>query len=176
MRARAVLVAMLAVFTVACGSTQQGVRPTPSPPNASAVASPSPSRTPVPVVAAGAPAWVAVSVASGWRSPQAVRAVDAPALENPARVRDWLAGMTAADQVDLIDRLDTQLLLGDQVQVLEIKSGWARVVVPDQATPLDGRGYPVWIPVRQLSAVPRPASSQLVRITSPTAILTSGAP
>jgi len=178
MRARTVLAIVLAVVTVACGS-MQGVRPTPSAPatspTASPLASPSPSPTPVPVISTGAPAWVAVSVASGWRSPQSVRAVDAPALENPARVRDWLAGMTAGDKVDLIDRLETQLRLGDQVQVLEIKSGWARVVVPDQATPLNARGYPVWVPVRQLSAVSPPESSQLLTITSPTAILTAGA-
>ncbi len=178
MRIRTVLVAVLAVVTVACGSTQ-GARSTPSAPatspTASPIASPSPSPTPMPVVSSGAPAWVAVSVASGWRSPQSVRAVDAPALEYPARIRDWLARMSAADKVGLIDRLDTQILLGDQVQVLEIKSGWARVVVPDQATPLDARGYPVWVPVRQLSAVPAPESSQLLTITSPTAILTAGA-
>ncbi len=178
MRIRTVLVVVLAVVTVACGSTQ-GARSTPSAPatspTASPIASPSPSPTPMPVVSSGAPAWVAVSVASGWRSPQSVRAVDAPALEYPARIRDWLAHMSAADKVGLIDRLDTQILLGDQVQVLEIKSGWARVVVPDQATPLDARGYPVWVPVRQLSPVPAPESSQLLTITSPTAILTAGA-
>jgi gamma-D-glutamyl-L-lysine dipeptidyl-peptidase len=173
MRARTGLAVVLVVFTAACGSTQGAVR-TPAPAGSPTTSpSQSPSPTPLPQVAAGAPAWVDVSVASGWRSPQSVRAVDAPALENPARIRDWLAGMSAADKVGLIDRLDTQLLLGDQVQVLEIKSGWARVVVPDQATPLDARGYPAWVPVKQLSAASPQESSHLLTITSPTAILTA---
>jgi gamma-D-glutamyl-L-lysine dipeptidyl-peptidase len=170
------LTVVLAAVTVACGSTP-AAHPTASAPATSPTGTPiaSPSPSPTPPVSAGAPAWVAVSVASGWRSPQSARAVDAPALENPARIRDWLAGLSAADKVGLIDRLDTQLLLGDQVQVLEIRSGWARVVVPDQATPLDSRGYPAWMPVAQLSALPPPESPKLLTITSPTATLTAGA-
>lgn len=81
--------------------------------------------------------------------------------------------MTAADKVGLIDRLDTQLLLGDQVLVLELSGEWARVVVPDQATPLDARGYPAWIPVRQLSALPPPDADQLLTVVTPTATLRS---
>lgn len=81
--------------------------------------------------------------------------------------------MTASDRVGLIERLDTQLLLGDEVLVLEMKGDWARVVVPDQTTPLDSRGYPVWIPVVQLSAMPPPDADQLVTVIMPTATLRS---
>jgi gamma-D-glutamyl-L-lysine dipeptidyl-peptidase len=125
------------------------------------------------VVTAGAPAWVSVSVASGWRSPQAARAVDAPALANPVRTRAWLAGMTAADKVGLIDRLDTQALLGEEVLVLQLQGGWAQVAVMDQATPLDTRGYPAWMPVRQLTATAPPRSNQSVTVIAPTAFLTN---
>lgn len=55
-----------------------------------------------------------------------------------------------------IGRVDTQVLLGDRVLVTELTRAWARVVVPDQATPLDARGYPVWIPRRQLTASRKP--------------------
>ena len=151
-------------------------RPTPSAapsPTAwpTATTSPSPDR----VLAAGAPAWVSVSVASGWRSPSSPRPVDEPALENPARIRAWLAAMSAADRVGLIGRLDTQALLGEQVLVLQLDGGWAKVAIPDQPSPLDARGYPAWIPVRQLTPVAPPDSDELVTVTSPTAYLYSGA-
>ena len=139
MKLRAELCLVLALGLVACGQ-MPAARPSPSPatsspsPTLSPLPSPVPSPAP-PVVTAGAPAWV--SVAPGWRTPKSPRAVDAPSLENPARVRDWIAGMSAADQSGLIDRLDTQLLLGDEVAVLELQSGWARVVVPGQSW--DGR-------------------------------------
>jgi peptidoglycan/xylan/chitin deacetylase (PgdA/CDA1 family) len=116
---------------------------------------------------------VAVSVASGWRSPSSPRKVDAPALENPALIADWITGMSASDKLGLIDRLDTQALLGDQVLVLELKSGWARVAIRDQATPLDSRGYPVWIPTRQLTAVGPPESVKWVTVTARQASLHS---
>ena len=169
---------VLAAFLAACGSAPTALTsptPTPAAQSPTPVASPSPSPTPTPpAVVAGAPAWIAVSVASGWRSPQSVRSVDAPALANPARVREWIGAMSAADKRGLIGRLDTQLLLGDQVEVVELKGTWARVVVPDQATPLDSRGYPVWIPVRQLSAVGPPESSEIVSIVTATAMLAAG--
>ncbi|MGA8245660.1 MAG: C40 family peptidase, partial [Nocardioides sp.] len=52
-------------------------------------------------------------------------------------------------------RADTQALLGDRVVVLELPSRrprWARVAVPSQPSPLDARGYPGWVPRRQLTA------------------------
>ena len=160
------------VLTACAGSPV--ARPTPS---ASPTASPTPSTSPSPdpVLAVGAPAWVSVSVASGWNSPSSPRGVDQPALENPARVRAWLAGMSAADKLGLIGRLDTQALLGEQVVVLALTGQWAQVAIPDQPSPLDARGYPAWIPVRQLTPVPPPDSDELVTVTSPTAYLDSGA-
>jgi hypothetical protein len=37
------------------------------------------------------------------------------------------------------------------VKVLAVRGGWAKVAVRDQPTPLDRRGYPGWLPVRQLA-------------------------
>jgi gamma-D-glutamyl-L-lysine dipeptidyl-peptidase len=124
-------------------------------------------------VRAGAPAYVAVSVATLWRSPTSVRPVDAPALANPARVREWLAALDAAAQAGLIDRADSQLLLDERVDVLAAGGGWAKVVVPDQATPVDARGYPGWIPVGQLTAVPPPLAADTATVVVPTAWLLS---
>ncbi|HET9613573.1 MAG TPA: C40 family peptidase, partial [Candidatus Limnocylindrales bacterium] len=91
----------------------------------------------------------------------------------PVRIRAWLAAMNTSEGAGLIGRVDTQVLLGDRVRVIGLTSTWAHVVVPGQATPLDKRGYPVWIPRRQLSPVPpaAPAGASVATITSRTAWL-----
>lgn len=112
----------------------------------------------------------AVAVATVWHTPSSPRPVDAPALAAPARIRAWLSAMTLTQRRDLSGRVDTQLVLGETVRVLAISGSWARVVVPDQPTPLDARGYPGWVPVRQLtgSAVAAP----VVTVRAPTVWLT----
>ena len=168
----AALALMLIGTLPACGGAPIATT-TPSP-SASPTPTPSPASSPSPaVVTAGSPAWVDVSVASGWRSRSAPRPVDTPALQNPAAVRAWLTGMTAADKVGLIDRLDTQLLLGERVEVLEVDGDWTRIAVPDQPAPADPRGYPVWVPLRQLTALPPPDTGELVTVVTPTAVLRS---
>jgi cell wall-associated NlpC family hydrolase len=98
---------------------------------------------------------VSVSVATLWRSPQSPRPVDAPALERPAAIEQWLDDMTTAERRALNGRADTQTLLGDRVVVLELPESspaWAKVAVPSQPSPLGARGYPGWVPRRQLTA------------------------
>jgi len=145
-------------------------------PTSSPSPSPSPTPTPPPKVRAGTFAYVAVSVATGWRSPTSARLVDAPATANPVQIEAWVASVTRAVQDGLIGRVDTQLLLWDSVKVLAVEGEWVQVVVPDQKTPLDSRGYPVWIPLRQLTATPPPKTSRSVMVVKPTAVLraTSG--
>jgi cell wall-associated NlpC family hydrolase len=133
----------------------------------SASGSPAPTMTPrlsttaVPPVAVGGQAWVAVSVATLWRSPRSARVVDQPALTNPAGIRTWLSHMTLTDRRGLDGRADTQALLGDRVIVIARSGSWVKVVVPDQPTPLDRRGYPGWVPAAQLTAR-RPLTTTLV--------------
>lgn len=79
--------------------------------------------------------------------------------------------MNLAEQKGLIGRIDTQLLLGDAVRVLAVQGQWAQVVVPTQKTPLDPRGYPVWMPLRQLTAVPPPDARRSAIVIKPTAVL-----
>jgi cell wall-associated NlpC family hydrolase len=55
------------------------------------------------------------------------------------------------------DGVLTQLLLGEPAIVDEVAGEWARIVAPQQpAAKLDPRGYPGWLPTRQLTA-PTPA-------------------
>lgn len=83
----------------------------------------------------------------------------------------WLSAMTVTDRRGLQGRADTQALLGDQVLVTAVQGTWAKIVVPDQPTPLDARGYPGWVPTRQLSAVAPPTSGQLATVVARTAWL-----
>jgi cell wall-associated NlpC family hydrolase len=60
-------------------------------------------------------------------------------------------------------------LLGERVVVDRQQGTWAHVVVPDQPTPLDSRGYPGWIPAVQLtSRAPSNAATDVV-VLAPTA-------
>lgn len=111
-------------------------------------------------LAAGQSAWVAVSVARLWETPGSPRPVDQPALERPVRFRAWLAAMSIDQRRAMSSYSDTEALLGERVVVTEVQGGWAHVVVPDQPSQKDSRGYPGWVPSRQLtSRAPAKASS-----------------
>ena len=131
---------------------------------------PAPAVPPLP-----ASAYVDVSVATLWHSPSAPRAVDAPALRQPVGVRPWLAAMTLSQRRDLNGRVDSQLILGERVIADRVQGSWVHVVVPDQPTPLDSRGYPGWIPLAQLSFRAATTTAQDAVVTAPTAWLYVGA-
>ncbi|HTY72597.1 MAG TPA: C40 family peptidase [Actinomycetes bacterium] len=114
------------------------------------------------------PALIDVSVATVWRHATSPRVVDHPALANPVRIRTWLSAMTNAQRRGLDGRADTQVLLGDQVRVIALSGNWARVVVPGQPTPLDPRGYPGWIPKRQLVNGSESTTGTHVMVVKPT--------
>jgi len=157
------------------GSATTSASPTPS---GSPASRPTPLSTPTSPAAekpveAGNAAYVDVAVATGWRTPQAARDVDLPALEDPVRIRDWLAAMSSDDIGGLIGAADSQMLLGDMVEVLAVQGSWAQVIVPDQATPLDGRGYPLWVPMAQLTATPTVARTEVATVVVPTTWLRS---
>lgn len=101
---------------------------------------------------------IAVTVAGVWTSPDAPRAIDAPALGNPVLLENWLAALDDDTRLALCKekRLATQALLDTPVEVLERHrdgqgKDWCRVVIPSQPSSLDPRGYPGWIPAAQLA-------------------------
>jgi cell wall-associated NlpC family hydrolase len=79
--------------------------------------------------------------------------------------------MTVAQRRDLNGRADTQALMGEQVTVVRLRPGWAEVAVRDQPTPRDPRGYPGWVPAWQLTARPRPSTTNVATVTQRTAWL-----
>jgi len=154
-----VLLAGIALATTWTSGSASGSASTPMTPALSSAA-PSP-------VTVGRQAWVAVSVATLWRAPRS-RVVDRPALANPTNIRLWLSRMTLADRRGLNGRADTQALLGDRVIVIARRGSWVKVVVPDQPTPLDRRGYPGWLPTAQLTAHRQAATGLLTTVVART--------
>ena len=120
--------------------------------------------------AASAPSrWVAVSVATLWVKPGLARPVDAAAVAAAADPRAWVAAMTVAQKHWLVGRLETQALYGTRVTLLATSGAWSHVAVPGQPTPRDSRGYPGWVPTRQLTKVNPQAGQRLAVIRRPTA-------
>ena len=103
---------------------------------------------------------IAVPVAGGWRSPGAPRPIDAPALRPNPDVRAWLAAMDDDAKRDLVGRLETQLLLGERVEVLGVAGDWARVEVPDQPAAADGTPYACWVVTAHVATEARTAAPQ----------------
>lgn len=122
-------------------------------------------------VAATAPArcnsgtcYVNVNVATLWVSPSYPRAIDAPALASPANPAAWVSRLTVAQKLWLVGKLETQALYGTRVIVTgHSGTAWTRVVVPSQPTNRNSRGYPGWVPTRQLTrTAPRAAATTAV--------------
>ncbi|MFD2044443.1 NlpC/P60 family protein [Ornithinibacillus salinisoli] len=97
--------------------------------------------------------WVtAVQVATVWTSPESAREIDSLGIENPTNMEEWINSLTYETSVALCDenRVQTQLLYGEAVLVTEVQGEWAHVVIPSQPSKKDSRGYPGWVPRKQL--------------------------
>ncbi len=145
-----------------CGANP-GSRPAPLASQVTAVPTATVAVAPVRCQPESSNCWVAVNVATLWVNPRYPRSVDHPALTNPADPRHWVASMTVAQKLWLVGKLETQALYGTKVKVIGqwvAPDGvrWAKVAVPSQPTNRDTRGYPGWVPARQLTST-RPDST-----------------
>ncbi|MFC0675908.1 C40 family peptidase, partial [Brachybacterium hainanense] len=128
-------------------------------------------------LAPGVHAHVAVTAATLWVEPRSARSgIDDPSLANPVDLDAWNANMQDTEvRRWLTGELETQAVLGSPVIVDEVDGDWARVVVTAQPTPRDPRGYPGWVPVRQLVVDPlfaqAAASAPTATVTALTSIL-----
>ncbi len=116
-------------------------------------------------ITAGRDAWVAVSVARLWKSPSSPRAVDRPALSRPVHYRAWLGAMSLDERRALYFLSDSEAIFGERVRVTAVRDRWAHVVIPDQPTPKDSRGYPGWVPARQLTQQAQVTADQVATVT-----------
>ncbi|UFJ42390.1 C40 family peptidase [Brevibacillus humidisoli] len=114
---------------------------------------------------------VHVSVAQVWTSAASPRDTDAPLLDNPVKIKEWLQSMSLEQRLGLHDDdlVQTQLLYGERVLVIDEEGEWVKVAIPTQPSIKDERGYPGWLPKRQLS--PAPTAGTVVS-TGKTAVVT----
>jgi cell wall-associated NlpC family hydrolase len=147
-RLGSVAAVVVALTLPSCAGGSPASAPAPSPTPTTPV-----TTTAAPVaVAVGSRVWVAVSVATLWTRPSAPRPVDAPALQAPVQIRRWLAAMSTTVRRGLVGRVETQALYGDPLLVTGVSGTWLHVVAPGQSTSRDRRGYPGWVPSRQVTA------------------------
>lgn len=100
---------------------------------------------------AGDQVFVDVTAATLWTEPDTARELDAPSLTNPVDLDQWNTNMEDTQTRGwLTGRLESQAVLGSEVEITELSGDWAHIVVPEQSTPRDERGYPGWVPVEQL--------------------------
>src|SRR2546421_8047785 len=100
----------------------------------------------------GDTASIDVSVATLWKAPNLYRAINRPSVTNPADPAAWSRNLaTTADRIWLDSHVQTQALYGQQVTILAVQNGWAKIAVADEPDPQDPRGYPGWVPLRQLA-------------------------
>ncbi len=102
-------------------------------------------------IEAGDTAFVDVAAATLWVEPDTDRPLDRPSTTNPVDLDEWNSRMQDTETRRwLTGKLETQAVLGSKVEVTKVSGDWAKVVVPEQATPRDERGYPGWVPTDQL--------------------------
>ena len=106
------------------------------------------------------PAWVRVSVATVWDHPSSARPVDASAIRDPVRIGDWLNSLSFSERLGLDSRINTQVLLGEQVIVTGHRGAWTRVEVPEQIGAKYPSGIVGWVPSVQLSTVAPPTAER----------------
>lgn len=100
--------------------------------------------------------WItAVQVATVWTTKNSAREQDQSGLSNPTDIDHWITKLTQEQKTALCDekRVQSQLLYGEVVEVIEIDRDWAHVIVPTQPSKKDTRGYPGWVPLAQLKEV-----------------------
>ncbi len=122
---------------------------------------------------------VVVPVAGLWTSPAAPRPVDALAVEDRPDVAGWCATLDLAGashpyagRLGLHDRLESQLLRGEQVVMVEEGTdGWVRVVCPEQPSSRDSRGYPGWARRAHLGVAEKRAEPEAAVTASVRALL-----
>ena len=88
---------------------------------------------------------VSVPVTTVWTSPEAPRDLDEAAVRDLPDAHAWADSMGKDVRLGLHGRTQTQLLMGEPVQVLEERDDWSRVVALWQASSRDERGYPGWV-------------------------------
>jgi cell wall-associated NlpC family hydrolase len=88
---------------------------------------------------------VSVPVTTVWTSPGAPRDLDAAAVRDEPDAHAWADSMGQDTRLGLHGRTETQLLMGEPVQVVEERAEWSRVTALFQPSSRHPTGYPGWV-------------------------------
>jgi gamma-D-glutamyl-L-lysine dipeptidyl-peptidase len=123
----------------------------------------------------GDTAAIDVSVATLWKAPNLYRSLDRPSITNPVDPGQWSKNLsTTSSRIWLDSHVQTQALYGQLVTVLDVRSGWAKIAVHDEPDPQDPRGYPGWVPLRQLKAAYDTSGESVVVVARTGQLLVKG--
>ncbi|WP_019241272.1 MULTISPECIES: C40 family peptidase [Bacillus] len=95
---------------------------------------------------------VNVPVATVWTMPDRIRLIDEEAISATCNIDKWISHLNQTHLLDLCkeNRIQTQVLYGDEVIIIDETNNWVSVIVPSQSTSKHKEGYPGWIPLSQL--------------------------
>ncbi|WP_020573916.1 NlpC/P60 family protein [Actinopolymorpha alba] len=105
---------------------------------------------------------ICVSATTLWTDPEAPREIDGPILGAVPDPRRWPAVLDVEARLDLTNRILTQLLLGEPVEVVEERGDWLHVIALWQPSERHPRGYPGWVPRAHVAAGAAPAEREAV--------------
>jgi gamma-D-glutamyl-L-lysine dipeptidyl-peptidase len=94
---------------------------------------------------------VNVPVAVLWTEPGAKRAYDRLILTPANDPAAWSGGMDDEMRLWLVGKVETQVLFGERLVLLDRQGEWLKVAAVEQLTDQDSRGYPGWLPAAQVS-------------------------
>lgn len=99
--------------------------------------------------------WITnVPVATLWTSAQSPRAIDEQGIKQNPDLNAWIASLDYEKALELCNAnlVQSQLLYGEEVVVIEETNEWFHVVVPTQPSSKNSVGYPGWVPKCQMTA------------------------
>jgi len=94
---------------------------------------------------------VNVPVAVLWVEPGAKRAYDELILAADTHPAAWAEGMDDEMRLWLVGKVETQVLFGERLAILDRRGDWLKVAAAEQLTAQESRGYPGWLPAVQVS-------------------------
>lgn len=85
-----------------------------------------------------------VPVATLWTSHDSAREIDMDALSDTLKIEKWLKKLTYEPRLQLCDDnlVQSQVLFGQEVLIIDEVDEWVHVVVPEQPSGKNSRGYP----------------------------------
>lgn len=114
-----------------------------------------------------------VNVGTIWRSADKARDIDRDGIMYPADIQRWLLELNLAQKLSFTEdsRIDTQVLYGEMVEVIEEQDGWSHVLCIEQPSKQHPKGYPGFIPSSQLGEMKDYKAHQKLRVIVPKSTL-----